>query len=116
MSINCKELFAVIVGLMLSDYLNGKSVVANRVVVHVDNETAKSLCISKKPNIKSEVLAQLTKVVSLFIMASKVRFHFDRISTELNVTADLLSRSRSFRQYKAGDTGLSITDLLKFSI
>ena len=100
LSINVKELYGVFIAMIFARYLDreiGK--VDSDWIIYIDNEAAKSVSISQKPNLRAQNLIDLTLCISrlqmFFQKDNKSSFYFQRISSGDNILADFLSRDFS---------------------
>ena len=91
-SINIKELYIAILAILwtleISQIYPLKSV-----ITFIDNECAKSLAFTRKANLKSTKLLQLTEVLNNILMSCDICFYFTRVPTDQNQAADFLSRN-----------------------
>ena len=111
-SINIKEFYILLVGICFCIYINNIEHLTADYIVFTDNETARWLAVSKKATIRSPDLAKMSKILSFILLSSVSVFHFSRISTSDNLTADFLSRDEGVTTYVAGSLGFSIEELL----
>ena len=96
-SINVKELYSLVISLIFAKYLDWEiGQTESDWIVFIDNEVAKTLSITQKPNLRAQNLINLTLLISrlqmYFQWENSSSFFFQRICSENNVLADLLSR------------------------
>ena len=102
-SINVKELYVLLLGQFITIYIHKKLDLQNYsnkkqiVMSYVDNNTAKTISATLRPNLKSKPLGLLSKVqIALDLNYSNYINRFIRIPTKMNKIADILSRDEKF--------------------
>ena len=110
-SINLKELFALILGMLAAINLDTKLNKSSRWLLLVDNNVSLSLAISKSVHIKSPILAKMAGVISMVQFSSNSNFVFERIKSEENTASDFISRMEEDQDNISGLMGLCISEI-----
>ena len=98
-SINCKEMFALLLGQILAIHIhksrfNKNANESHIILAYTDNETSRMVAATQRTNLKSRRLAILSKIqIALDISFTQYITRFARIPTQQNIPADLLSRN-----------------------
>ena len=107
-SINLKEFFCLVLGVMVAVKLDVRDNMYRTYTVYCDNSAAEMLAVSKKANVRNIRLGKLAEILSWVQYMSRSKFYIFRVDTLSNKHADTLSR----RIFNHRIMGISITSLL----